>query len=124
MTSEPGNRPDPEGRPDPSDGVTVPPTDPVREAKDRDWGDPADVPIDEREWRDGGPTRTPGARTTTGGRAGRAPVRDPDQDKRERRRTAPTTTGDATTGGMRTYSGGSTSDNEGPASSTANVTDQ
>ncbi|HEX5741247.1 MAG TPA: hypothetical protein VFY17_06800, partial [Pilimelia sp.] len=46
------------------DEVTVPPTDPVREAKDRDLHDPADVRVDPADLRDGGPTRTPGAMTT------------------------------------------------------------
>ncbi|MDG4823458.1 hypothetical protein O7635_16495 [Asanoa sp. WMMD1127] len=83
------------------DEVTVPRTDPVREAKDRDLADPVDPEV----LRNGGPTRSGGAVTTTGGTAGPASVRrvtNPDA--------APTTTGDATTGGMEPPIGGSTSD--------------
>jgi len=62
--------------------------------------------------RDGGPARTPGRLTTTGGRAGRATLgrkaRQP--EKKHDRKVAPTTTGDAGTGGMSTSIGGSTSD--------------
>ncbi len=52
-----------------------------------------------------GPTRTPGIRTTTGGTAGPASVR-----RVSRPGAAPTTTGDATTGGTGTVTGGGTSD--------------
>ncbi|MFS8478526.1 MAG: hypothetical protein FWJ93_06075 [Micromonosporaceae bacterium] len=95
--------------------AVLPPTDPEREAKRRDVDDPADVEVDPRELLDGGPTRAPGAVTTTGGRAGsanvhRRPRRGPD--------TAPTTTGDATTGGMRSPAGASTSDAIGGADTT------
>ncbi len=62
--------------------------------------------------RDGGPTRTPGRLSTTGGRAGRASfgrkARQP--EKKNGTKVAPTTTGDAGTGGMSTSVGGSTSD--------------
>ena len=104
------------------DEVTVPATDPVREAKRRDVHDPADVPVDPDDLRNGGPTRTPGMRTTTGssagpggpGRAGPAPLGEPAEDdaaEDETARTvAPTTTGDATSGGMGTPVGGATSD--------------
>ena len=62
--------------------------------------------------RDGGPTHTPGAPTTTGGKAGRAsiPRRARQPEKKHRTKVAPTTTGDAGTGGMGTSIGGSTSD--------------
>lgn len=95
--------------------VVLPPTDPEREAKQRDIDDPADVHVDPAELLNGGPSRTPGAVTTTGGRAGsanvhRRPRRGPD--------TAPTTTGDATTGGMRGPAGASTSDAMGGADAT------
>ena len=59
--------------------------------------------------RDGGPHLTPGVMTTTGGTAGPASfprrTQHPDGVK-----VAPTTTGDATTGGMDTLDGGGTSD--------------
>ncbi|HEX8343702.1 MAG TPA: hypothetical protein VF657_03010 [Actinoplanes sp.] len=59
--------------------------------------------------RDGGPHLTPGVMTTTGGTAGPASfprrTNHPDGVK-----VAPTTTGDATTGGMDTVDGSTTSD--------------
>lgn len=59
--------------------------------------------------RDGGPQLTPGVMTTTGGTAGPASfprrTEHPDGVK-----VAPTTTGDATTGGMDTVDGSTTSD--------------
>jgi hypothetical protein len=58
--------------------------------------------------RQGGPTRTPGAITTTGGRAG--PAMRHATGQRGEGKVAPTTTGDATTGGMATPTGGTTSD--------------
>jgi hypothetical protein len=82
------------------------PTDDVAEAKRRDWGDVADVPVDAETLRDGGPTRSGGAVTTTGGNAGPASV-----PRRRNDQAGPTTTGDATSGGMGTGPGGSTSDN-------------
>jgi hypothetical protein len=88
--------------------INEPPTDPAREAKQGDFEDVADVDIDPEVLRQGGPTRTPGAVTTTGGRAGpgmRQATGQLGEDK-----VAPTTTGDATSGGMRTPTGGSTSD--------------
>lgn len=95
--------------------VTLPPTDPVREAKRRDIEDPADVDIDPEDLRDGGPTRSPGSVTTTGGTAGPANVR---RIRRHGEKVAETTTGDATTGGMNNPAGGSTSDAmSGPDSS-------
>jgi hypothetical protein len=85
------------------------PTDDVAEAKRRDWGDVADVPVDPDVLRDGGPTTTPGMMTTTGGKAGPASVRR--GTAHPPGKVAPTTTGDATSGGMGTGAGGSTSDN-------------
>jgi hypothetical protein len=58
------------------------------------------------ELRDGGPTDTPGVMTTTGGSAGPASIR-----RRARPGAAPTTTGDAGSGGMHGPTGGATSDN-------------
>jgi hypothetical protein len=76
--------------------------------------EPSDREIELAELRDGGPTRTPGMRTTTGGTAGPASVA---EELREHRRpgdgdepVAPTTTGDATSGGMGTPVRSSTSD--------------
>jgi|tagenome__1003787_1003787.scaffolds.fasta_scaffold20767380_3 hypothetical protein len=86
---------------DPSDGVA--------EAERRDRGDVADVPVDPDVLRDGGPTRTPGMVTTTGGTAGPASVRR--GGGQPTGKVAPTTTGDATSGGMTTGTGGATSDN-------------
>lgn len=108
------------------DEVTVPPTDPVREAKDRDLDDPAHVRVDPEVLRNGGPTRSPGAMTTTGGTAGPASIRRPTNRDRsgsgkgddENVRIAPTTTGDATSGGMATPAGGSSSDATTGAEST------
>jgi hypothetical protein len=68
--------------------------------------------VDPDMGRDGGPTQTPGAPTTTGGKAGRAsiPRRARQPEKEHDTKVAPTTTGDAGTGGMGTSIGGSTSD--------------
>lgn len=88
--------------------ITSPPTDPVRVANERDVFDPADVDIDPEVWRQGGPTRGPGAATTTGGRGG--PLVKRSAGHKNEGRTAPTTTGDATSGGMGTPSGATTSD--------------
>lgn len=96
---------------EPPEDVTVPPTDPVREAKERDIDDPAHVDIDPEEWRQGGPTESPGAMTTTGGVAGPAMGRRP--GRRNRGDTAPTTSGDATSGGMEQPDSGTTSDATG-----------
>lgn len=60
--------------------------------------------------RDGGPTRSGGGLTTTGGTAGPASVRRVKDRNRGGQKVAPTTTGDATSGGMGTPAGGSTSD--------------
>jgi hypothetical protein len=66
---------------------------------------PAGTDVD--QLRDGGPTRTPGVATTTGGTAGPNSFRTP---PRSGPGVANTTTGDATTGGMDTPTDGSTSD--------------
>lgn len=94
--------------PEAVDEVTVPPTDPVREAKQRDWGDVADVDIDTEELRQGGPPRTHGTMTTTGGKAGSA-MRHA-KGRSGEGKVAPTTTGDATSGGMRAPTDGTTDD--------------
>jgi hypothetical protein len=104
------------------------------EVKRQDWGDVADVPVDTGKLRDGGPTDTPGALTTTGGTGGNArrprPAPPPGRNVAPGRRgatpgnagpagkVAPTTTGDATTGGMQSPTGGSTSDASTGAEST------
>ncbi|QOC92853.1 hypothetical protein [Micromonospora craniellae] len=98
------------------DEVTVPPTDVESAIQRDDRDDPAHVPIDPTVLRDGGPTRGQGAITTTGGTAGPASARRvARQPERHRGTVAPTTTGDATTGGLSTPSGGSTSDQSTPA---------
>lgn len=99
--------------------VTLPPTDPVREAKRRDIEDPADVDVDPQDLLEGGPTRYPGSVTTTGGTAGPGNVR---RLRRHGQKVAPTTTGDATTGGMNNAAGGSTSDAMSGADSSGNFT--
>ncbi|GIJ29423.1 hypothetical protein Vqi01_45850 [Micromonospora qiuiae] len=106
------------------DEVTVPPTDVEAAIQRDDRDDPAHVPIDPTVLRDGGPTRGQGAITTTGGTAGPASARRlARQPERHRGKVAPTTTGDATTGGMSTPSGGSTSDQSAPATHTGNFAD-
>ncbi|WP_329108828.1 hypothetical protein OG792_09340 [Micromonospora sp. NBC_01699] len=106
-----------------TDEVTLP-GDERREAQARDVDDPADAKADTGVWRDGGPTRTPrGMVTTTGGTAGPASVRRTGPP-RGRGKVAPTTTGDATTGGMGTPAGGSTSDQSSDASQVGNFTDR
>lgn len=106
------------------DEVTVPQTDVQRVIQDADPGDPAHNRIDPQVLRDGGPTRGQGAITTTGGTAGPASVRRvARQPERHRGRVAPTTTGDATTGGLSTPTAGSTSDAAGPGVHAANLSD-
>ncbi|WP_018214711.1 hypothetical protein [Salinispora vitiensis] len=106
------------------DEVTVPQTDVQRVIQDEDPGDPAHNRIDPQVLRDGGPTRGQGAITTTGGTAGPASVRRvARQPERHRGRVAPTTTGDATTGGLSTPTAGSTSDAAGPGVHVANLSD-
>ncbi|HLL65123.1 MAG TPA: hypothetical protein VK453_05180 [Micromonosporaceae bacterium] len=70
----------------------------------------ADAEAEAEIRRNGGPTLTGGLLTTTGGSAGPAsfPRRTSNADSGEK--VAPTTTGDATSGGMSTPAGGSTSD--------------
>ncbi|MEU5939914.1 hypothetical protein ABZ807_12105 [Micromonospora sp. NPDC047548] len=107
------------------DEVTVPQTDVLRVIQEEDPDDPADVPVDPNVLRDGGPTRGQGALTTTGGTAGPASVRRlARQPERHPGVVAPTTTGDATTGGMSTPAGGSTSDASAPGSHVGDVTDE
>lgn len=98
------------------DEVTVPRTEPDARARQHDLDDPADVPVDPETLRNGGPTRGPGALTTRervplsdrpGGPRGPRP---PAGIGKRGMRVAPTTTGDATSGGMTTSTGGSTSD--------------
>ncbi|MFI7607466.1 hypothetical protein ACIBTV_20295 [Micromonospora sp. NPDC049366] len=105
------------------DEVTVPRTDVQRVIQDEDPGDPAHVRVDPTVLRDGGPVAGQGAITTTGGTAGPASVRRvARQPERHRGKVAPTTTGDATTGGMSTPAGGSTSDQSSSASQVGNFT--
>ncbi|MFD2768197.1 hypothetical protein [Micromonospora eburnea] len=106
------------------DEVTVPQTDVLRVIQEEDPDDPARVPIDPNVLRDGGPTRGQGAVTTTGGTAGPASARRvARQPERHRGKVAPTTTGDATTGGLSTPAGGSTSDASSSGSQVGNFTD-
>jgi hypothetical protein len=107
-----------------TDEVTLP-GDERREAQSQDIEDPADAKADTGVFRDGGPSRTPrGMVTTTGGTAGPASVRRTGQPRRRKGKVAPTTTGDATTGGMTTPTGGSTSDKSSNASQVGNFTDR
>ncbi|MEV6371963.1 hypothetical protein [Micromonospora musae] len=102
------------------DEVTVPRTDVQREIQEVDPDDPAHAHSDPTMLRDGGPVGGQGAVTTTGGTAGPASVRRvARQPERHRGKVAPTTTGDATTGGMSTPEGGSTSDQSTVASGPA-----
>ncbi len=105
------------------DEVTVPQTDVERVRQELDPDDPADVPVDPTVLRDGGPTRGQGAVTTTGGTAGPASVRRvARQPERHPGKVAPTTTGDASTGGLSTPAGGSTSDNSATGAQVGNFT--
>ncbi|MFC0508824.1 hypothetical protein [Micromonospora costi] len=105
------------------DEVTVPQTDVQRAIQDVDPDDPAHVPVDPSVLRDGGPVGGQGAVTTTGGTAGPASVRRvARQPEKHPGKVAPTTTGDATTGGMSTPAGGSTSDQSSAASQVGNFT--
>ncbi|MER7460663.1 hypothetical protein [Micromonospora sp. NPDC126480] len=106
------------------DEVTVPQTDVQRVIQDEDPDDPAHVRVDPQVLRDGGPTRGQGAITTTGGTAGPASARRvARQPERHPGKVAPTTTGDATTGGLSTPTSGSTSDQSGPGVHVANLSD-
>ncbi|WBC09481.1 hypothetical protein [Micromonospora sp. WMMA1947] len=105
------------------DEVTVPQTDVERMRQELDPDDPADVPVDPTVLRDGGPTRGQGAVTTTGGTAGPASVRRlARQPEKHPGKVAPTTTGDAGTGGLSTPAGGSTSDNSSTGAQVGNFT--
>ncbi|MEU8262457.1 hypothetical protein AB0C02_17720 [Micromonospora sp. NPDC048999] len=107
------------------DEVTVPQTDVLRVIQEEDPDDPAHVPVDPNVLRDGGPTRGQGAVTTTGGTAGPASARRvARQPERHRGKVAPTTTGDATTGGLSTPAGGSTSDASSSGAQVGNFTDE
>jgi hypothetical protein len=68
-----------------------------------------DADVDPEVLRNGGPTRTPGMMTTTGGTAGPNSAK-PRPYRPEGVKIAPTTTGDATTGGMDMPIRSSTSD--------------
>ncbi|BCL16515.1 hypothetical protein GCM10017556_42540 [Micromonospora sagamiensis] len=104
--------------------VNSPPSDIQRVLQEDDRGDPAHVPIDPEVLRDGGPTRGQGAVTTTGGTAGPASVRRiARQPERHPGTVAPTTTGDATTGGLSTPAGSATSDQSSAASQIGGFTD-
>ncbi|MGV9212124.1 hypothetical protein ACTFTM_09735 [Micromonospora sp. RB23] len=93
------------------DEVTVPPTDIESQIQRDDPLDPAHEQVDPRVLHDGGPVGGQGAVTTTGGTAGPASARRvARQPERHPGKVAPTTTGDATTGGMSTPTGGGTSD--------------
>ncbi|WP_406067619.1 hypothetical protein [Micromonospora sp. NBC_01638] len=93
------------------DEVTVPRTDVQSQIQRDDPLDPAHERVDPQVLRDGGPVGGQGAVTTTGGTAGPASVRRvARQPERHRGKVAPTTTGDATTGGLSTPMSGGTSD--------------
>jgi|HigsolmetaAR201D_1030396.scaffolds.fasta_scaffold38258_1 hypothetical protein len=104
-----------------ADEVTLP-VDEGRSAHELDIEDPADRAHDPDVLRDGGPTHHRGVVTTTGGSAG--PATSHRRTRRPGGRVAPTTTGDATTGGMSTPARGSTSDGSGQAAQIGNFTDK
>ncbi|WP_320064816.1 hypothetical protein [Micromonospora sp. RTGN7] len=107
------------------DEVTVPQTDETRVLQEEDPDDVAQARIDPEVLRDGGPTRGQGAVTTTGGTAGPASVRRlARQPEQHRGKVAPTTTGDATTGGLSTPAGAPTSDQSSSASQVGNFTNE
>ncbi len=107
------------------DEVTVPQTDVTRVIQEEDPDDPAHTPVDANVLRDGGPTRGQGAVTTTGGTAGPASARRiARQPERHPGEVAPTTTGDATTGGLSTPAAGPTSDASSSGSQVGNFTDE
>ena len=100
--------------------VTVPRTDVESQIQRDDPFDPAKERIDPQVLRDGGPVGGQGAVTTTGGTAGPASVRRvARQPERHPGTVAPTTTGDATTGGLSTPMGGGTSDQSTSATAPA-----
>jgi hypothetical protein len=78
-----------------------------------------DREVELEELRNGGPTRTGGMVTTTGGTAGPASIRRPTNPD-----AAPTTTGDATSGGMATPVRTSTSDASGGGTEAGDFTDE
>ncbi|BCB90199.1 hypothetical protein [Phytohabitans suffuscus] len=80
--------------------------------------------LDEEVRRDGGPTRGHGAVTTTGGTAGPASVRRRTNRDIGRGKVAPTTTGDATSGGMSTPASGTTSDGSSSGAKAGNFTNR
>jgi hypothetical protein len=59
-----------------------------------------DADTDPEVLRNGGPTQTPGMMTTTGGTAGPNSIKPHPNRPADGRKVAPTTTGDATTGGF------------------------
>lgn len=81
----------------------------MNEQEQSDLSSTIEAGTDVEELRNGGPTRTPGAMTTTGGTAGPNSAK-PRPYRPEGVKIAPTTTGDATTGGMHTPERSSTSD--------------
>ncbi|HEY8533443.1 MAG TPA: hypothetical protein VIL44_06160 [Micromonospora sp.] len=107
-------------RPPDIDEVTLPPADPYRVEHELDPEDPAHARVDPQVLRDGGPTSTPGAPTTTGGTAGPASAR---RIARRGRTVAPTTTGSAGTGKLSSTARGHTSDASAPTSAAGVVID-
>ena len=65
-----------------------------------------DADVDPEVLRNGGPTETPGMMTTTGGTAGPNSVKPHPNRPTHGEKVAPTTTGDATTGGFTSEAGG------------------
>ncbi len=88
--------------------TTVPPPDEQGEPRRTDRPELAGVAVDPEEVVKGGPRRSPGAVTTTGGVAG--PAMRHATGQLGRGKVAPTTTGDATSGGMDAPTSGTTSD--------------
>ncbi|WP_428983155.1 hypothetical protein [Phytohabitans maris] len=80
--------------------------------------------MDEATRRDGGPTHGQGAVTTTGGTAGPASIRRRTNRDTGDGKVAPTTTGDATSGGMSTPASGTTSDGTSSGATAGNFTDR
>lgn len=93
-------------------GVLDEPTRPRADRGDEELGELSstiEAGTDVEALRNGGPTRTPGVMTTTGGTAGPNSFR-PRPNRPDGVKIAPTTTGDATTGGMDMPDRSSTSD--------------
>jgi hypothetical protein len=80
--------------------------------------------MDEAVRRDGGPVHGQGAATTTGGTAGPASVRRRTNREMSDEKVAPTTTGDATSGGMSTPASGTTNDGSSAGASAGNFTER